>query len=144
MNPAFFVSFGLGTVAVLQAALNRRIAASFGLAPAIALNAVVVLFAAGCFLFAANRGWINAMGPETSLREIQWTWLIPGFFGFAIIAGLPWAIARIGALNVFVTVVAAQMTVSTAWDAVVEGVELSWTRIVGGLLAVAGAILASR
>ncbi len=144
MNPAFFVSFGLGTVAVLQAALNRRIATSFGLAPAIALNAVIVLLAAAGFLFAASRGWINAMGPQTSFREIRLFWLIPGFFGFAIIAGLPWAIARIGALNVFVTVVAAQMVVSTAWDAIIEGVELSWTRVVGGLLAVAGAILASR
>ena len=135
---ALAVAFSLGAIAVFQAGLNRRIAATWGLAPTIFLNGVMVALLAGGFFFAAQRGWLDAVAPGASPSQLKIWWLLPGVFGFLLITGLPWAVARIGALEVFVGVVAAQMAASLIWDAVVERIALSPARVGGALLCLAG------
>ena len=51
MPAALAVAFSLGAIAVFQAGLNRRIAATWGLAPTIFLNGVMVALLAGGFFF---------------------------------------------------------------------------------------------
>lgn len=139
-HPAALVAFALGCVAVVQASLNRRIAGQIGLAPAVLLNGAIVAVCAGAFYFAARRGWVPGM--VSSDAKLAWWWLVPGVLGFALITGLPWAIARVGALQVFVVAVAAQMIASLAWDALVEGIPVNALRATGAVVCVAGVALA--
>ena len=69
--------------------------------------------------------------------------ILPGIFGFCIIAGIPWAISKLGAAKVFVGIVVAQVTVSMLWDTLVDGKPLSWMRLAGALLAIVGVALVS-
>lgn len=139
-HPAALVAFTLGCTAVVQASLNRRIAGQIGLAPTVLLNGVIVAACAGAFYFAARRGWVAGMVANDA--RMSWWWLVPGVLGFALITGLPWAIARVGALQVFVVAVAAQMIASLAWDALVEGIPVNTLRATGAVVCVAGVALA--
>lgn len=136
----------LGAAAVFQASLNRQIAVSVGLPAAALLNATVLLLIAALgFSYALTTrsglpGEADALGV---LRHFSWWWCIPGMLGFALVMGLPYAVSKIGALNVFVAVVAAQMVTSLLWDTFVEGVQPSGMRAVGALLTVAGVLLVS-
>jgi transporter family-2 protein len=68
--------------------------------------------------------------------------MVPAFGGVIIVAGIPWAIARLGALPVLVGIVASQMVVGLLWDALVEGQPITALRVVGATLAVAGVFVA--
>jgi transporter family-2 protein len=143
MSSAVIVPLLLGIISVLQAALNRRIASVWGLLPATLLNALVFTTCATvCVLFARTGKAPSAdwMLP-VSLRDMRAVWLVPGLFGLAIVIGLPWSLERMGALGTFVSMIAAQMVTSVAWDYFAEGVAMSWMRVLGAGLAIAGAAL---
>lgn len=146
MQTELLVPFLLGVAAVLQATLNKEIAAHTGLALATALNMVV---AAACALAFAVLCRFRAE-PEGLLRwnldgsAFRLWWLLPGIVGFLIVLGLPWAVQRIGALSTFVALVGAQMLASAAWDRLVGGIPLSAPRVLGALCTVAGVVLLSR
>lgn len=142
---ALIVPLVLGAAGVMQAVLNRHVAASWGLGPASVLNMVIALLLALAFVGAAYSGRIDGELGRVSvdLARFRWWWLVPGMFGFGLVAGLPWAISKLGALPVFVGVVAAQMVTSLLWDALAEGVSITPSRLCGGLLAVASVWLVS-
>jgi transporter family-2 protein len=135
----------LGVLAVIQVTINRQVATRWGLAPATLLNTAVATLAAGIFL-----GFAVALGrdpflfqPGLRLSGLRWYWLLPGVIGFMLVAGLPWAVHHVGALRVFVGVVAAQMVASLAWDHFAESNPATPTRIGGALLAIASVVLVS-
>ena len=142
MNLALIVPFALGCFAVLQVALNKRIAASMGLTQAVILNAGVLLVVAVVFWLYARGArqdfgeWMSGSGGPGDFK--LW-WIIPGLCGLTLVAGLPWAVQRIGALQAFVVLVAAQMLFSIVWDHWVEGVDVTAPRVIGAALAIAGA-----
>ena len=144
MNLALAVPFVLGCLAVLQVALNKRIAGTMGLTQAVMLNAGVLLGVAVVFWLYARGSredfgeWMSGSGGPADFR--LW-WLVPGLCGLALVAGLPWAVERVGALQAFVALVAAQMLFSIAWDYFAGGVAISAARVVGAGLAVAGAAI---
>lgn len=136
----------LGFVAVLQGGLNRLIGRQWGLAGAVFMNNLVFL-AAGLTLFIMARASSHLL-PEIfhdkgSFRNIQWWYAVPGLLGFSLVAGIPLAISRLGALKVFVGLVAAQMVASLLWDAMVEQVPLNAYRIAGAVMAAGGALIAT-
>lgn len=136
----------LGCLAVLQGALNRRILNHLGLAHTVALNAAVLLSAGLAFSWVVRR-W-PASFPEAFRGPwppdaLHWWFLVPGCCGFAIVAGVPWTFSKVGALPVFVGIVAAQVVASAVWDAIWEGQPLTGPRILGGLLAIAAVVLVS-
>jgi transporter family-2 protein len=137
----------LGAMAVIQATINRQIAVQWGLSPAVLLNTFVATVVAAAFLgvLLARGGPAFLLKPGVGLSELRfhWHWLLPGVFGFFLVAGLPWAVHHIGALRVFVGVVAAQMVTSLAWDHFAEGIPASAVRGTGALLAVASVVLVS-
>ena len=142
MTAALIVPFTLGCLAVLQVALNKRIAGVMGLTQAVILNAFVLLVVALAF-------WLMARGSREQLGEwlvgsggpgdFQLWWVIPGLCGLTLVAGMPWAAARIGALQTFVLMVAAQMVFSILWDHFAEDLPVTLPRVVGAGLAIAGA-----
>lgn len=140
------IPLSLGVVMVMQGALNRRISLVWGLLPTALLNAAIFwALVTGCYLWARTGSGPLAsfVHRDLSLRDMQAYWLLPGLFGFAIVLGLPWSIQRLGALHTFVVVVAAQMAASLLWDRLAEGIAIDARRLLGALLAVAGALLVS-
>lgn len=86
----------------------------------------------------------EALKERQGFEAWSWWYLLPGLLGFAFVVGLPYSIARIGALQVFVGLVVAQMVGGLLWDHFVEGLDWSFSRILGATLAVVAVLLASR
>lgn len=146
MNLYWFIPLTIGCVMVLQGTLNRQMGQAMGLANAVVLNSIIVL-AASLVLFGVTRLWPQAVPPffsgEFTLAKLAGWMIFPGIFGFCIIAGIPWAISKLGASRVFVAVVVAQIVASMLWDIFVEKQPIGWMRISGATLAVLGVILVS-
>lgn len=146
MNFFWLLPLTVGTVTVLQGTLNRKMGMEMGLGSALALNSVIVLFL-GLGLYGGVRAFPQYFPAifhgELQLEKLAGWMILPGIFGFCIIAGIPWAISKLGAAKVFVGIVVAQVTVSMLWDTLIEGKPLSWMRIAGALLAIVGVVLVS-
>jgi bacterial/archaeal transporter family-2 protein len=145
MSSALLVPVVLGVMAVAQVTLNGRVALHWGLAPAAVLNTLVALSVA--IVFAS---WCAYRGPSIDLYRVnvdpsllRWWWFLPGIFGFSLVAGMPWAVQKLGALATFVALIGAQMVGSVLWDSWVEGTALTLPRLLGAAFAVAGVALTS-
>ena len=145
MSNALFVPVVIGVMAVVQVTLNSRVAAQSGLATATAINMAV-----GSSLAAVFAVWCASRGPGGGLYRfeldpsvVRWWWFLPGCFGFTFVAGLPWAVQKLGALATFVSLIGAQMVAGMAWDAVIGGATLTLPRVLGAACAVAGVALTS-
>jgi transporter family-2 protein len=146
MNWYVLIPLAVGAMTVLQGTLNREMSASMGLGSAIFLNSVIVV-ALGSAFYAVVRLAPGALPPifagAPDVSRLALWMVVPGIFGFCIIAGIPWAISRLGAARVFVVIVAAQLVVSLLWDAFVSGESVTLARGGGALLALAGVALAT-
>jgi len=135
-----------GAAVVLQNTINKRLASAWSLPDTVFLTGLVFFVCTALWFVGARFVGRDAGGDIGSWAFAQpWTWLglLPGVLGFVIVAGLPAAIARSSAFLVIVVLIASQLVVSLLWDAAVEQQPLAWNRIVGVLLALAGAALAS-
>ncbi|MCC7442105.1 MAG: DMT family transporter [Bdellovibrionales bacterium] len=144
---AVTVTAALGGLTILQAGLNRMIGSRWGLVPAVFLNSLVLILAASAVygIAVARPDLFPPLFQDRGgFRSFSWWYLLPGLCGLCLVMGIPWAIGRAGATPVFVTLVAAQMVASLAWDRMVEGQPLSPPRLLGAALAIAGALLAAR
>ncbi len=128
----------LGSLAVLQAGLNRKAAAAWGLGPTVLLNASIL-----CLL--ALAAWtLGFFSGKAQLSDFRWWYLLPGVCGFALVAGLPVSIQKIGALTTFLLLVTAQLVAGALWDLAAGNGALSWQKIVGAALALCGTWIATR
>lgn len=141
---AISLAFTLGSIAVLQGTINRQVSGAWGLAPAVILNNCVTFIVGLAFFFVVKfyPQWFPVFfRSKDTLSGFSWHFLLPGVFGVCIVAGMPFAISKIGAVNVFVVVVCAQMITSLVWDQFVEGIPMSWPRVAGALFAIIGVML---
>jgi transporter family-2 protein len=134
----FLVSFGLGIASILQGGLNRRLGSELGMLPTTVLNNVVLL-AASVLIFAI----FKAPGITPYPKQFSWLYLIPGLLGIFLVAGIPYAISKAGAVQVFIPLIASQVFGSFIWDFLIEGKTVSVNGLLGSALAIGGAILAS-
>ena len=138
MNLFYLLPFVVGICGVLQGVLNRRMAAEWGLGWVVMWNTLIVLVLTAVVI---------AMGlypGKIQWGQLKWWHFLPGLFGCVIVLCIPLSISRIGALSSFLIIISSQILVSGAWDKFVQGVDLSWTRILGASLALAGAWLATK
>lgn len=147
MLVGLILPFLIGTLGVLQNTLNRVFATSLGLGSTLLMNGLVlavcgILFQLGIRSF-PSEALPEMYRPLAHPRPFVAYDLVPGIFGFLIIAAMPWAIQRMGATRVFVGVIAAQIIVSMLWDKWVEGISVSVWKVAGAILALAGTALAS-
>lgn len=138
----------IGSFGVLQNTINKKYAETLGMPAALIVNNIVLL-SCSLLLFFAIRLVPSENLPEIFRQKETFTsvgvrHLIPGLLGFFIITCAPWAIERVGAVRVFIGIIAAQVVVSLLWDIFVDAVPVSPTRAVGAVLALVGALLATR
>jgi transporter family-2 protein len=144
---AWGIAVLVGVAVVLQGGFNRQVAQQWGLVRTVLVNGVVFLAVSGLL-------WIwwkirpgslprEFLPPDTSGPVAIWRYVLPGVFGVVIVTGLPWAIARLGALGAILILLVTQLVVSMLWDLWVEGVSVSPLRIAGAGLALVGAWLAN-
>jgi uncharacterized membrane protein YdcZ (DUF606 family) len=139
----------IGAAGVLQNTINKKIGMQMGVPLALVLNNLILL-ACSTALYFTLRSLPQQSLPELFRAKENWgdlRWpilLLPGFFGFFIIATAPWAIERAGATRVFIGIIVAQIVVSILWDLLADAVPVSPMRLGGALLALVGALLAAR
>ena len=149
MHPLFLLPVAVGVAVVVQAGLNRQVASSWGLAGAAVINSVIVLLAALIILALARTRpdllpeIFRVPDPTGPIPWVHWKTIVPGLLGITIVVGLPWAFSRLGALEVILSVLVAQLAASLLWDRMVEGIPVHPLRVVGTLVAFVGATLAN-
>lgn len=131
---ALFLSITLGLASVLQGGLNRQIATTWGFTATAFFNTLVLLVATAILYIVSRRYPMilpEALRERNGFSSFSWWYLIPGLCGLYIILGIPLVISKIGALNLFLGFVAAQLVGSLIWDACMEGVPISIIHIAG-------------
>ena len=142
----FIFPMFLGVAAVLQGGLNRQISDHIGLAGAVVINNIVLLgFALILYAVSMQKpAWLpDVFYNKASMLEFKWWYIFPGLMGYSLVAGVPWAISKIGALNLFVGLVGAQMVASILWDYYFENTPITMLRIFGAVLAFSGVFVLS-
>ena len=134
MKIVYLLPILLGLGGVVQAGVNRLISDRVGLAHAVLLNTLVLLGSALLFRLFAG-------GSSDGFKEFKLWWLVPGLIGFSLVAGGPWVISRIGAVQAFVFIISAQLLGSLIWDLKVEHLPVSRERWIGVALVWVGVLL---
>jgi len=146
MHWYLLIPLAVGAMTVLQGTLNREMSYGMGLGAVTLLNSIVVLAVSILFyvMVRVAPSSVPAIFPGVpDLSRLAFWMILPGLFGFCIIAGIPWAISKVGAARVFVAMVVAQLIVGLLWDFFVAGQPISLTRGGGAALALIGVVIAS-
>ena len=146
MNLMWTVPVVVGLAVVLQGGFNRQVSTQWGLATTVFVNGIVFLVVSlllwGAMKVRPELLPREFLPPETGGAVAAWRVILPGVFGVIIVTGLPWAIARMGALGAVLILLVTQLAVSMVWDFLVEDVPIEPLRVIGAALALAGAWLA--
>ncbi|MGE0763866.1 MAG: DMT family transporter [Bdellovibrionales bacterium] len=132
----WLIALGAGLASVIQGGLNRQLGRNWDLASVVFLNGAVFVICAGLY-WLWQREQVNAG---------SWSWwaVIPGMLGFLFVLAVPFAISRLGAMSVFICLIAAQIVGGLVWDLMVEGLSPSPYKWAGAALAAMGALIMSR
>ncbi len=142
--PLFYaIAFGIGVLMPLQAAINNDLRSLLG---GNLVLATMISFAVGTLtmgLLALAVG--ERAGGLQALSQLQWWQLLGGVLGAAIVAGSILLAPRIGLAGMTVLVLAGQLCASLIFDrygflGLVQR-EVTWPRLLGVLLVLAGALL---
>lgn len=134
MNWTILLPLIIGCVGILQGALNRQIATTIGVAQASLITNIGTVIICIFFYFMAK--YFSDVFPElfqikAPLTTYKWWYIFPPFFGFLIVAGIPFAIDKLGAVKVTVGLIAAQMVTSIIWDIMVADIGLNLMKVIG-------------
>jgi len=138
----------IGVFAVIQATLNRKMGSQMGLNTAVLINAAVFLGCASLVFFLSHFVFAQKIPefmrlPDSFRFKMHAWYLLPGLFGFLLVLGLPLALSRISASQVFVLLVSTQILTSFIWDITVEKNSIPLLRLIGAALTFIGATLVS-
>lgn len=128
----------LGCIGILQGAVNGQISNTIGVTQATLITNIACLII--CFVFYFFVRSYSHLVPEffqikAPLSTYKWWYVFPPLFGFLIIAGMPYSIAKLGAVKVTVGLIAAQMVTSVLWDIMVEDISLNIMKFIGIIFA---------
>ena len=134
MNWTILLPLFIGCFGILQGAFNRQIATTIGVTQATLITNIGTLIICLFFYFFVKS--FSHLFPDffqikSTLSTYKWWYIFPPIFGFLIIAGIPFAIAKLGAVKVTVGLIAAQMVTSIIWDMFVEDISLNLMKIIG-------------
>ncbi|MBP9681888.1 MAG: DMT family transporter [Bacteriovorax sp.] len=138
MNWTLTLPLFIGCFGILQGAINRLISNHIGVTQAALITNTGSIVICVAFYFFAK--YYSQALPElyqikAPLTTYKWWFIFPPLFGFLIIAGIPFAIAKLGAVKVTVGLIAAQMITSVLWDFFVEDITLNAMKMTGIIFA---------
>ncbi len=147
----FAVPIILGAAVVIQGILNLKIGKAIGLLTAVLVNALVFFVLSGIlFLLSYLRPQFFPLilrPPSSPLKGLlmtgepsAWMYGIPGFCGFLLVLGVPFAIHSLGPSRTFVILISAQIAFSVIFELAVQSNLNPW-KFVGASLAMAGAYM---
>lgn len=141
MSIAYYVvPFLVGIATIFQSGINKNMMAKYSLAFVILINGVVLsLFAIAGLLVYQTQTRTNNLALLK--QDWQWHYLLPGFFGFCVVMGIPLAMGKIGATKTFVLLVVAQTLGAVLWDLYVDNIKLDRVQIAGAVVALVGVAL---
>jgi transporter family-2 protein len=144
VGTAAVLAFTAGIAGAVQVAVMGRFGERVGTLEALAFSLLLSTFVASVALLAA-RGSLSGFGD--ALRAPRWLW-VGAFMGAFIVLTITVAAPRIGVVAVTALLIAGQLGTAVAIDRFgvfgVERIGLSWSRVVGVALLVAGAALTLR
>jgi transporter family-2 protein len=142
---AIAIPLFIGSLGILQGAVNKQIAQSIGLTQAVLLtNFIALALCVILFILARKTNLITLDILQVNQSfTFKWWYVFPGIMGFLIIAGVPYAIGKFGALTVTIGLVAAQMGTSVLWDIFVEKIPLNSIKVIGVFLGMLSTFLVS-
>lgn len=134
MNLAFFIPLILGALGILQGTINRQVAGQIGVAQATLISNMGTLVI--CLGFYSLVKYMPHLVPDffqvrTPITTYKWWFIFPAIFGFLIVAGMPFAFAKLGAVKVTVCLIAAQMLTSALWDVYIDNLEFNLLKVFG-------------
>lgn len=113
----------LGIFSVLQAGINEKILPSLGVTLTVLLNSAV-LMTTSVFVWYFARQTMHASPSDlidtNGGAAFSWWYIIPGIFGYFLVAGLPISIQKIGANSTFLVLVITQLGISLLWECIDE------------------------
>lgn len=144
MSLALLIPLFLGTITILQGAINKQVAGKLGvIQTALIGNTATLIICIVAYFWARQNE--ESLPPilkiKMPLTTYEWWYIFPAIFGFFIVAGMPLAISKLGAVKVTVGLVAAQMITSSLWDIFVESTPLNWQKALGILLALSSVLV---
>ena len=134
MNWTVFLPLLIGCLGILQGAMNRLVSNYIGVSQASLitnLGSVILCIFFYFFVKAYSQFFPELYHIKAPLTTYKWWFIFPPIFGFLIIAGIPFAIAKLGAVKVTVGLIAAQMITSVIWDLMVEDITLNVMKLIG-------------
>ena len=138
MNWSMLIPIVIGCVGILQGTINRQVANHIGVAQATLLSNVLTVVICIGFYFLVKTSpslvpdFFHIKAPITTFK---WWFIFPPIFGFCILAGMPFAFAKLAALKVTVLLIAAQMSTSVIWDIFVEDIGINLMKLAGIIFA---------
>ncbi|MGZ3787935.1 MAG: DMT family transporter [Bacteriovorax sp.] len=134
MNWTMTLPLLIGCFGILQGAMNRLVSNYIGVAQASVITNAGSVIICVCFYFlvkAYSQFFPELYHVKAPLSTYKWWFVFPPLFGFLIVAGIPFAIAKLGAVKVTVGLIAAQMITSVIWDLVVEDMTMNAMKLIG-------------
>jgi transporter family-2 protein len=138
MNWTILLPLLIGCFGILQGTINRQVATTIGMAQAALItNVGTVIICIGFYFFTKYFAHLfpDLFHIKAPITTYKWWYILPPIFGFLIVAGIPFAIDKLGAVKVTVGLIAAQMVTSILWDIMVEGISLNIMKIIGIIFA---------
>ncbi len=148
MNPASYLALIAvvlaGGATALQAPTNARLMTAVG-SP---VNAAFVSFAIGTAVLGLMALAFQTRPDLTAARALPWYAWIGGVYGVIFVIAATWAVPRMGVATTIILMVAGQLIVSLVLDHFgafgVPRQPISWSRVGGVALVIAGVLLARR
>lgn len=134
MNATIFLPLIIGCLGILQGAMNRLVSNHIGVSQASLITNIgsMIICIAFYYVVKANEQMFPVLYQiKAPLSTYKWWFIFPALFGFLIVAGIPFAIAKLGAVKVTVGLIAAQMVTSVVWDIFVEDISLNLLKMIG-------------
>jgi transporter family-2 protein len=133
-----------GGATALQAPTNARLMTAVG-SP---INAAFVSFAVGTAVLGLMALMFQTRPDMAAARGLPWYAWIGGVYGVIFVIAATWAVPRMGVATTIVLMVAGQLLVSLVLDHFgafgVPRQPISWSRVGGVALVIAGVLLARR
>lgn len=148
MNPsaalAILAVILAGGATALQAPTNARLMTAVG-SP---INAAFVSFAVGTAVLGMLALMFQTRPDMAAARGLPWYAWIGGVYGVIFVIAATWAVPRMGVATTIILMVAGQLIVSLVLDHFgafgVPRQPISWSRVGGVALVIAGVLLARR